>query len=163
MERWDVMDKDRNLLGKTIERGQSLEKGEYHLVVFAWIRNKEGNYIITKRAANKPHPLLWETTGGSALAGESSEEAVLREVKEEVGITLQIENGKKLMSDYYETACSYIVDIWLFEQDVDINDVSLQVEEVCDVTIATKEDIVHLIHTNQFVASRWLNECLPYL
>ncbi len=90
-EIWDIYDENRNLTGKTIKRAEYINKikeNEYHLVVHIWIKNDNNEWLISKRTPNKHFPLLWECTGGSALAGEESLTAALREVKEELGITL---------------------------------------------------------------------------
>ena len=71
-EYWDLYDKDRNKLNKVAKRGDTLANGEYHLVVNAWIKNKKNQFLITQRSANKKFAYMWETTGGSALQGETS-------------------------------------------------------------------------------------------
>lgn len=87
-EYWDLYDKDRNKLKKIVKRGDYLSDDEYHLVVNAWIKNSKGEFLITQRNANKSHPLMQECTGGSAVKGETSLKAALREVKEELGVDL---------------------------------------------------------------------------
>lgn len=81
-ELWDVYDENRILTGDTVKRSSHpRNKDEYHLVVHIWIKNKSGEWLISKRAPNKFYPLLWECTGGSALAGESSLDAALRRLR----------------------------------------------------------------------------------
>lgn len=46
----------------------------------------DGRILLARRAAAKTHPLTWEFPAGSALAGETSEEAVIRELAEESGL-----------------------------------------------------------------------------
>lgn len=87
-ELWDIYDKNRNITGKTIARGELMAEDEYHLVVQVWIKNDENKWLISKRAATKSQALKWEPTGGSVLAGEGSKEGALREVKEELGYRL---------------------------------------------------------------------------
>ena len=36
-ELWDIYDKNRNITGKTIARGELMAEDEYHLVVQVWI------------------------------------------------------------------------------------------------------------------------------
>lgn len=73
------------------------------------------------------HPLKWECVGGSALKGEDSLSAALRETKEEVGLTLSPENGKMIYSVTGRVVNGVrftdIVDVWLFRYDgpVDLN------------------------------------------
>ena len=81
IEYWDLYDKNRNKLEKTVKRGDYLNDDEYHLVINAWIKNSKNEFLITQRSINKKHPLMWECTGGSALINETSIDAALREVK----------------------------------------------------------------------------------
>lgn len=99
-EVWDVYTKDRKLTGKKCIRGEQgrLSEDEFHLWVMVWIRNPEtGKYLVSQRAADKDtDPLKWETVAGHAVSGDSSLDAALREVYEEVGITLQPEKAALL-------------------------------------------------------------------
>ena len=51
MEIWDVYDRNRNLTGKKVLRGEpnNLKKGEYGLVVHVAIFNQAGEMLIQKR------------------------------------------------------------------------------------------------------------------
>jgi len=63
-----------------------------------WIKNKNtGKYLVSQRCADKDiDPLKWETVAGHAIAGETSLDAAIREVYEEVGITLNPKEAKIL-------------------------------------------------------------------
>ncbi len=99
MELWDLYDKNRQPLGKTHIRGERIPDGCYHITVDVWICNSRGEYLISQRAANRPTaPLKWECVGGSVLAGETSFQGMLRETKEEVGITLDIPHTEPVYS-----------------------------------------------------------------
>lgn len=66
-EYWDIYDKNFEKINKTVKRGDKLKDDEYHLVINAWIVNSKGEFLITQRVETKPHPLMWECTGGSAI------------------------------------------------------------------------------------------------
>ena len=86
-EFWDIYDEERHKTGKLHKRGLPLAEGEYHLVIHVWVRNSNGDFLITRRSPGKNlFPGKWECTGGSALVGEDSEAAALRETLEETGI-----------------------------------------------------------------------------
>ena len=161
IEYWDVYDKNRNKLDKVVQRGDSLKEDEYHIVVCVWIRNEEGKFLISRRAPNKKHPLLWEAGGGSALQNETSLDAALREVKEELGITLDPNKGKLFNSNLrIYPNCSDIYDVWIFENNTSISDVILQKEEVCDAKWATIDEIKLLAESNQFDVNPFFEEVL---
>jgi 8-oxo-dGTP diphosphatase len=48
--------------------------------------DKDGAVLITRRPAGKPLAGLWEFPGGKVEAGEAPERALIRELKEELGI-----------------------------------------------------------------------------
>jgi 8-oxo-dGTP diphosphatase len=54
------------------------------LVVAALVR-RDGRILLTRRRADQPMPLLWEFPGGKVEEGESPEEALARELVEELG------------------------------------------------------------------------------
>lgn len=160
-ELWDVYDEMRNLTGRTHRRGEDLLPGEYHLVVHIWIRNGQGQFLMTQRSPNKGFPLLWEITGGSALAGDDSLTAALREVKEETGLTLAAGNGR-IVHQYSGT--DHHVDVWLFEQDAELEDVILQEGETCDKRLSTPREILDGLADGTIVpyryAEKWMEEML---
>lgn len=156
-EIWDIYDKDRNLTGRTHRRGEPLTDGEYHLVVHVWIQNSCGQFLLTKRSPNKGFPNMWETTGGSALSGDNSLAAALRETREETGLILLPENGKCLFT---YRGSDYITDVWLFRQDFRIEEVVLQEGETCGAMFATKEAILQLKKDGILVPFQYLEEFL---
>ena len=81
---------------------------------------------------------MWETTGGSALAGDDSLTAALREVLEETGLSLCPDKGSCIFQFKY---VDNFTDIWLFRQDFDLADVRLLEGETCDVMYASKKTI----------------------
>ncbi len=58
-------------------------------VVAALIRRGE-RFLICQRPAHKARGLLWEFAGGKVEPGESHEQALIRECREELGVTLQV-------------------------------------------------------------------------
>lgn len=152
MELWDIYDKDRNKTGRTIERGLEMNQDEYYLTVDVWIRNSSGKYLITKRTPNKTYPNMWEATGGAAVSGDDSITAALREVEEEIGIKLKSCSGVMIKSIRRENGMNKsFKDVWLFEEDVNLEDVVHQENEVSDSMWASESDIKQMIKKGQFV------------
>ena len=57
-------------------------------VVAALIRDGR-KFLICKRPAHKARGLLWEFVGGKVESGESPEQALVRECREELAITVE--------------------------------------------------------------------------
>ena len=56
-EVWDVLNCKGEKINKKINRGEKLNDDEFHLVVNAWIKNKDGKFLIVQRSINKTYPL----------------------------------------------------------------------------------------------------------
>jgi len=154
IEMWDILDESGNKTGKFCRCGTKMNDGEYHIVVQSWIKNTNDKFIITKRSPNKFLPNLWECTSGAAIAGEDSLTAALRETKEEIGLILNPNKGKIVHSCKTKDS---IIDVWLFCEDFDINDVVLQEGETCDVKLATKDEIQKMLDKGEFLKRDWMS------
>lgn len=147
MELWDIIDGAGNPLGRTITRGQALQAGEYHLVVHLWIPDDDGRYLIQRRAEHLAWiPGKWATTGGSALAGEGSRDAALRELHEELGIaadpTLMRRIARLCRNDN-------VVDLWQVAGVNAHTRVTLN-DEVCAVQWVTPEELRRMVASGDF-------------
>lgn len=141
MELWDIYDKDKKTTGRTMKRNDwCLKEGEYHLSVLGVIQRPDGKYLITKRAADKAWaPGWWEVSGGAAIAGETSEEAVKREILEETGLDVTNAEGGFLFSYHRENpgeGDNYFVDVYKYHMDFTEEDIKLQTEETNAFQIA---------------------------
>ena len=52
----------------------------------------EDRFLACQRPANKARGLLWEFVGGKVELGETREEALIRECKEELDVTVAVED-----------------------------------------------------------------------
>ena len=155
-EYWDIYNEHRQKTGKLHERGKPLGAGEYHLVIHVWVQNEQGEFLITKRAEDKyPFPGRWECTGGSALAGETSLEAALRETKEETGID-HTRSEKRVVISYRRD--DWFGDVWLFRAQVPPEDVKLQTEETTDKRFADKETVLAMKKSGEFCDYDYIEE-----
>lgn len=59
------------------------------ITVVAAVIEREGRLLICQRRKEDPFPLKWEFPGGKVEPGESPEEALKRELREELGVTLR--------------------------------------------------------------------------
>ncbi|KXL52728.1 CTP pyrophosphohydrolase [Anaerotignum neopropionicum] len=58
--------------------------------VVAALLCQDDRFLICQRPAHKKRGLLWEFVGGKREAGESKEKALVRECREELGITVKV-------------------------------------------------------------------------
>lgn len=51
---------------------------------------RDGNVLVAQRSEEKHYPLRWEFPGGKPEPGETPEQALVREVREELGCEIQV-------------------------------------------------------------------------
>lgn len=104
--------------------------------------NEIGEVLLQKRTANKVrNPNKWAKTGGQVETKETVEEAIFREVKEELGIEIpkrQIKVIDVYKSNEKNKRFAYN---FIFVVNYKIDDYILQKEEVAEVKYVTIEDM----------------------
>lgn len=148
MEQRDLYDINRNLTNETIYKGEKIPKDRYILVVLAIIRNSKGEFLIQKRSLQKDGK--YGSTGGHAKSGESSIEAMLTEIKEELGLTLNKEELQLVFSGR-EDSSQVFFDLYYLEKDIDLESLTLQREEVDFVKWLSLNEIEMLIEDGLFL------------
>ncbi|MDR4890323.1 NUDIX domain-containing protein [Fredinandcohnia sp. QZ13] len=151
-ERIKIFDDHKNLIG-VASRSDVHRIGYWHEVFHCWfIRNEEGiDYIYLQlRSKNKKdYPNLLDiTAAGHLLADETVEDGV-REIKEELGIDVAFEKLIKLgVVDYSVVQEDFIdkelANVFLYKSTNDLDDFTLQVEEVSGIVKATFFDFSQL-------------------
>jgi len=130
-EIWDLYNSKKQPTGRTMQRGEEIPAGLYHLAVHIWPVNARGELLVQKRASTVQwKPNLWAVTGGSAVAGEDSMTAARRELKEELGFSA-------VPSQMKEIAClkrsNSFCSVYTIRIDQPAGCFSLQKEEVSEV------------------------------
>lgn len=152
IEYCDLFDQNRVPLGITALREEKIPDGCYHLVVHVWIMDKSGKFLISKRQKGRSDEMLWERTGGSVLAGESSLDGAVREAKEELGIILNKDQAHFIKSVKREHRHDFF-DSWLFIVDSDQVVCVINEKEVCEFRWVTLEEFIHLREKDEVVNS----------
>ncbi len=156
MELWDIYDRNKQRTGRTMKRNDwHMKDGEYHLTVLGVIMRPDGKFLITRRVMTKAWaPGWWEVSGGAALAGEDSKDAVVREVKEETGLDVSDCEGGYLFTyqrENPEEGDNYFVDVYRFVLDFDESDVRLQAAEAAGYMLADRTQIEELARQGIFL------------
>ena len=161
----DIYDRERRPTGEVIPReGAFLREGQYMLYVLTLIEDSQGSFLITQRSQDKHWAAgWWEVTGGGVRAGESSKEAVRREVPEEVGLTV----GGDVPDPVYgyenvdlKRGDNYFVDIYHLHLDFSAEDVRLLDGEAVDFRLASWEEVGELAQEGIFLHYERLRQAL---
>ena len=147
MVEWnDIYDENRNLTGRVHKRGTSWQADEYGLVVCVWVYDGEGRFLLTRRAKGKSFAGTWENSGGAARAGETSRQAIARELFEETGI-----RAEEADFELFDTARdrNTFYDFYCLKRKVTLEDIVLLPGETDDVMWATYGKIHWMIRTGK--------------
>ena len=150
MEIFDLYTADREKTERTMVRGDPVPEGYYRLVVHVCIFDPDGRMLIQQRQPFKEGwSNLWDVTvGGSAISGDNSRTAAERETREELGLAIDLSHVRPSLTIHWEHGFD---DFYILTQPVDLDTLHLQYEEVQAVRWASKEEILHLIDTGEFI------------
>ena len=142
MEYLSVVDENNHFTGEFYPREYIHEHNLWHRHVSSWIMNEEGKILLQQRSVHKKkNPGLWGKTGGHIEGEEQPILALMIEVKEELGITLNNEDIIFLdlyKSDGEEHCFSYNFLIMTKKAE---NEFKLQKEEVSKVKYFRIEEL----------------------
>ena len=150
MELFDLYTEDRVRPGRTMVRGTKVPEGLYRLVVHVCIFDHEGRMLIQQRQPFKQGwSNYWDlTVGGCAVAGDTSRTAAEREVREEIGLELDLSDIRPSLTLNFDGGFD---DYYVLTQEVDPSALNLQEEEVQAVRWATQEEILRMIDDGLFI------------
>ena len=158
MEWNDIYDENRNLTGRLHRRGDRWRKGEYGLVVCVWVYDGNGHLLLTRRAPQKSFAGTWENSGGAAKAGETSLQAIQRELFEETGIHAD-ESEFELIDSGKDNSAFY--DYYCLRRSVPIAQIVLQPGETCAAKWVTFDEVHRMIRHKQIcniIARQFINQ-----
>jgi 8-oxo-dGTP diphosphatase len=90
----------------------------------ALIRNEDDEILVVQRGGSSDHPLKWEFPGGKIKEGESQEDCVIREIKEELSMDIIIcDKLSAVEHDYghkqvrlYPFICDTLIDLPVLQE-----------------------------------------------
>ncbi len=153
----DIYDENKLKTGRTLVRHKEfLRPGEYIVACQAIIINSKRQILISQRSEFKEKfPLMWECNGGAVLAGETSLDGVVREIQEELGISLNKEDGI-----YIKTAQNNyrFKDIYLFVKDIEIKDIKFTDKEAIAAKWVSIDEFIEMLRNKEFVPTLEFDE-----
>lgn len=150
MEIWDAYDRNGNLAGIDLVRGEEIPDGFYHKVCEVLVRHIDGDFLIMKRDYSKPvfSGMFQATAGGSVIKGETENQCIQRELFEETGIVcskfqlFDIITNDINRSIYYEYYC---------ETDCGKDAIRLQDGETIDYRWIRKKQLIHMLERCEII------------
>lgn len=93
---------------------------------------------------------MWDVTvGGSALVGETSQQAAEREVEEEIGYTYDFSEIRPAMTINFNHGFD---DYYVVEVELDSSELPIPTEEVQQIEWASKDEIIKRIREGTFIS-----------
>lgn len=148
LELFDILNEDGSKTGIVKERGVAHREGALHGTVHIWIvrENEKSGYdvLLQKRSANKDsHPGCYDiSSAGHISAGDEIMESALRELWEELGLSVQPEQLELFGTTHVKFEKTFygkrfrdneISSDFVYRQPVDIDKLNLQESEVSEV------------------------------
>lgn len=148
----DIYDRNKNKTGIVKKRNvDTYEDGEYIIGVQLVIFNEKNEILITKRSnTKKVLPGKWECNGGAIAAGESPTEGLEREIREELGIKI---NMGKLF--FFKTVINdekhNIKEIYLYKENINLDSLIFLDEEVSDAKYVSIDEYMEMFNNGDIV------------
>ncbi|WP_405206049.1 NUDIX domain-containing protein [Aquimarina sp. LLG6339-5] len=139
----DILDKNGESTGEVRLKSEAHQLGLYHASVHIWLYTLDKKILVQRRAKNKDtYPNLWDVSvAGHIGAGEFKEDSAIREIEEEIGLSLN-KTDLEFIGNYLseKQPNDHITDnefhyIYLAKLTKSIEHLTLQKEEVCDVKL----------------------------
>lgn len=155
-ELFDVLNENGEYINEIVSRDECHKKGLWHKAVVVFIISSDNNRVLLQQRSKtkKLWPNLWDiTAGGHVLSGELGYQSVIRETKEEIGINLKKESLEFIGSTRSENVKGEIInrhfnEYYIVHSDIDVDNITLQEEEVQNIGWFNKEEIIEKINNN---------------
>ncbi len=157
MELLDIVDENNNLTGEFVDREIVHSEGLLHREVGVIVLNENNEMLLEKRTSTKKQsPNKWALCAGHIEAGDIPENAILREVKEEIGIDITqkdlefldvFRRDKKFNNGQHNNTYIYI---YIYKTNKKVEDYTIQIEELSEVKYFPISDIEKAIEEKKF-------------
>lgn len=154
-ELFDILNEKGEYTGKIEPREKCHKEGLWHKAVCCFIINSKDQVLLQRRSAKKKlWPNMWDITGGGhVLTGEFGFQAIIREMKEELGIDLEKNDitfiGSAISTDIKAGLTdNHFNEYYIVKKDIDESKLILQEEEVTEVKWISKDEIIKRIKNN---------------
>jgi isopentenyl-diphosphate Delta-isomerase len=149
-EIFDVVNEDNELTGEVKPKSEVHAAGLWHRAVHVWVVNSKKQILVQKRAkTKKSRPSLWDVTvGGHIGAGEDIPTSAAREMDEELGLKINLQDLQFLFimkepneadpNGYIENVFQHV---YVLKADIDPEDCKLLDYEVEAVKYITAEEL----------------------
>lgn len=149
MEYFDIVDENNNLTGKTEEREIVHTTGLWHREVAVWVINEKGELLLQKRSASKKQaPNKWGICAGHIDTGETPENAIVREIEEEIGLQVSINELKEIYiskkSGKHNNRFQYT---YVLKTNKKIEEYKIQYEELSELKYITLAELKMILET----------------
>ena len=136
----DVVNNNGDYTGEVLDRDTVRNLKLKHWEVLVFIINSKGQMLLQKRSSNKKYnPNKLAPLAGGVIHGESVEDAALREVREELGVSLTMNDLNILVENADLTRIYYIV------LNMKENEFVIQKEELDSVKWYDIDDVIGMI------------------
>jgi len=156
-EYFDILDENGNKTGKTKLRSEVHKDGDWHKAVHIWIFNREGDILLQRRSPDKDSDpsMLDMSCAGHLIAGDSSIEGAIRELKEELNIDIKSEELKYIKTlkrpskDKKVFINNEFDDLYIVITDIDIKDMKYQEDEISEILYVPYKKFKEMVANNQ--------------
>lgn len=151
MELIQIVDKNGNFTGQIMDKEEAHDKNLLHNEVATFIINDKKQVLLQKRSANKRfNPNKWALCAGHVDANESLETAALREIKEEVGLDISIDNLQSFAEREFtiSDSNSHITYFYYTKSNKEESDFIIQKEELSEVKWFDIDTIIDMINSS---------------
>lgn len=159
-EMLDVLDENGIKTGEVLTRKEVHKRGLWHKIIVIAIIDENNQILMQQRSFTKDtNPGKWDiSVAGHVSAGQTPLEASVREINEEVGITIEAKDLKYILTYKKESDVGedykdkQIFDCYIARvKEINMNKIILQESEVADAKLVTKEEFKKMVESGNMV------------